>query len=189
MVRYERQHDKEPDYYIVGLNTDFEFPLHFHRCFELTLVLEGEMQVRREKDKDNFTLKAGDMIFVGNNCMRIDLSMSDPEYREFDICFAGMFRSVDEGCAYAEQYLKTNNIISEDYTKAPETTAAPKTEAPETDPVEVDTNAPTDTGAGNNSTETTGAAGGEGGCSSVIGFGAVVVLVAVAASVALKKKD
>ena len=75
MVRYERQHDKEPDYYIVGLNTDFEFPLHFHRCFELTLVLEGEMQVRREKDKDNFTLKAGDMIFVGNNCMRIDLSI------------------------------------------------------------------------------------------------------------------
>ena len=41
MVSYERQHDKDPDYYIVGLNTDFEFPLHFHRCFEITLVLEG----------------------------------------------------------------------------------------------------------------------------------------------------
>ena len=67
MVSYERQHDKDPNYYIVGLNTDFEFPLHFHRCFELTLVLEGEMQVRREKE--SFTLKAGDMIFVGSNCI------------------------------------------------------------------------------------------------------------------------
>lgn len=61
MIRYERQHDKDPDYYIVGLNTDFEFPLHFHRCFELTPVPEGEMQVRREKE--NYTLRAGDMIF------------------------------------------------------------------------------------------------------------------------------
>jgi len=67
MVRYERQHDQDPDYYIVGLNMDFEFPLHFHRCFELTLVLEGEMQVRREKE--NYTLRAGDMIFVGSNCI------------------------------------------------------------------------------------------------------------------------
>ena len=67
MVSYERQHDKNPDYYIVGLNTDFEFPLHFHRCFEITLVLEGEMQVRHEKE--NYTLKAGDMIFVGSNCI------------------------------------------------------------------------------------------------------------------------
>ena len=67
MVGYEGQHDKDPNYYIVGLNTDFEFPLHFHRCFEITLVLEGEMQVRREKEI--FTLKAGDMIFVGSNCI------------------------------------------------------------------------------------------------------------------------
>ena len=36
------------------------------------------------------------------NTMRLDLVMSDTENREFDICFAGMFRSVEEGTAYAE---------------------------------------------------------------------------------------
>lgn len=72
MIRYERQHDKDPDYYIVGLNTDFEFPLHYHRCFELTLVPEGEMQVRREKE--NYTLRAGDMIFKETPCTLEEVS-------------------------------------------------------------------------------------------------------------------
>jgi hypothetical protein len=122
------------------------------------------------------------------NSIRLDLVMSDAENREFDICFAGMFRSVDEGYVYAEQYLKTNNIISEDYTKAPETeapdTEAPDTEANETNPVDTngaDTNAATD--------EPTTDEPAKKGCGSVIGMSAVAVLAAASAFVALKKKD
>ena len=122
------------------------------------------------------------------NSIRLDLVMSDAENREFDICFAGMFRSVDEGYVYAEQYLKTNNMISEDYTKAPETeapdTEAPDTEANETNPVDTngaDTNAATD--------EPTTDEPAKKGCGSVIGMSAVAVLAAASAFVALKKKD
>ena len=69
-------------------------------------------------------------------------------------------------------------------TEAPETeapTAAPETEAPET---EAPTAAPE-----TNAPETTAPATTEGGCASVVGFGAVAVLAAAAAFVALKKKD
>ena len=85
---------------------------------------------------------------------------------------------------------KTETIPPEE-TEAPETdapeteapTAAPETAAPETEGA---TKAPAaDTGA----TETTGAATTEEGCASVVGFGAVAVLAAAAAFVALKKKD
>lgn len=67
MIKYEGQHDIDPQYYIVGLNPNFEFPLHFHHCFEITLVLEGQMQVQCEKEI--YTLSAGDMIFVGSACL------------------------------------------------------------------------------------------------------------------------
>ena len=122
------------------------------------------------------------------NSIRLDFNIADEANREFDVCFAGMFRSEDEAYAYAESYLKEIGVLSEDYTKAPETTAAPKTEAPETDPVDVDTNATVDTGASAGNSETTGSTD-EGGCASVIGFGAVAVMAAAAAVVALKKKD
>ncbi|MBQ3507252.1 MAG: hypothetical protein IJA91_01775 [Clostridia bacterium] len=75
-------------------------------------------------------------------------------------------------------------------TDAPETeapTAAPETAAPETAAPETDaaTQAPVDTGV----TETTGATTEDGGCSSVVAFGAVAVVAAAAAAVVLKKKD
>ena len=122
------------------------------------------------------------------NTMRLDLTMSDTENREFDICFAGMFRSVEEGTAYAEQYLKTNNIISEDYTKAPEETKAPDIEAEDTNDGETnpaDTN--DDTNASTDKPTTDDPA--KEGCGSVIGMSAAAVLAAASAFVALKKKD
>ena len=73
MILYEGQHDKDSDYYLVGLNTDFVFPLHFHRSFELTLLLEGEMQVHLENE--DITLRAGDMLFVGSNCIHDQLTV------------------------------------------------------------------------------------------------------------------
>ena len=73
MIFYEEQHDKDSDYYPVGLNTDFVFPLHFHRGFELTLLPEGEMQLHPENEE--ITLKAGDMLFVGSNCIHDQLTV------------------------------------------------------------------------------------------------------------------
>ena len=71
-------------------------------------------------------------------------------------------------------------------TEAPETeapTEAPATEAPETEAPAVGTEAPAATDA----PETEAPA--KGGCGGVIGMGAVAVLAAAAAAVALKKKD
>ena len=67
----------------------------------------------------------------------------------------------------------------EEATEAPTEakTEAPETEAPETEAPAADTNEPTTD------------APVEGGCGSVIGFGAVAILAAAAAVVALKKKD
>lgn len=120
------------------------------------------------------------------NSIRVDINMNDPENREFDICFAGMFRSEDEAFAYAEEYLTSKGAVAE--TEAPDTTAEPETSVADTNAA--DTNASVDTNGGestdnNATTEPTA----NSGCSSVVGFGAVAVLAAAAAFVALKKKD
>lgn len=124
------------------------------------------------------------------NSVRLDLNISDPENREFDICFAGMFRSVDESYVYAEEYLKSTGVLPEDYTRTPETTEAPEvTEA--TDTHATDTNT-ADTNAVDTNTVTDDAttdAPTEGGCTSGVGINAVAVLATIAASVVLKKKD
>ena len=72
-------------------------------------------------------------------------------------------------------------------TKDPETTAEPETEAPDTDAT--DTDAAIDTNGGEGTAANTDTEKTDGGCSSVVGFGAVAVLAAAAAFVALKKKD
>ena len=124
------------------------------------------------------------------NTIRLDLTLSDEATREFDILFAGMFRTVEEGIAYANGYMENLGVgaapTEEETTEAPteptdeETTAAPAdgetTAAPadgETTAATNDTTAPTE----------------EKGCGAVVGFGAVAVLAAAAAAVALKKKD
>ena len=77
----------------------------------------------------------------------------------------------------------------------PEETEAPETEAPETEAkTEAATQAPeteaaTQAPAADTKAPETTAAATEDGCASVIGFGAVAVLAAAAAFVALKKKD
>ena len=125
------------------------------------------------------------------NTVRMDLNMSDPDNREFDILFAGMFRSYDEGKAYGEAHLKSVGVLEEGWTEAPETTAEPETDVPETQAPETqapaaDTNAP----SGDNSADTNGTTEpGKKGCGSVIGFSAAAVLAAAAAAVVLKKKD
>ena len=87
------------------------------------------------------------------NNIRLDFAMSDPDNREFDICFAGMFRSEGEAYAYAEEYLvergvpvesvsETDPVVEPDpdpETKAPDS-QYPETEAPA--PVDPETKAP-----------------------------------------------
>ena len=107
---------------------------------------------------------------------------TDPEICEWDVMYMGWFRSVEEAQQYAIDRLQMAPV-----TEAPET-EAPETEAPETNAT-VDTGA-ADTGAADTKApETTAAATAAEGCASVVGFGAVAVLAAAAAFVALKKKD
>ena len=101
---------------------------------------------------------------------------TDLEICQWDMCYMGFFRSIEEAQAYTAGRLSmeaATEAPTEDATNAPvdgETTAAP--EAGET-------TATPDAG------ETTEAAAS--GCGSVIGFSAVAILAAAAAAVALKK--
>ena len=104
---------------------------------------------------------------------------SDPEIAEWDVCYMGWFRSVEE----AQQYAM--NRLNMTANTEPETTKAPETQAPETNAPE--TNATTEAGTSAGTSATTEPV--EGGCASVVGFGAVAVLAAAAAAVVLKKKD
>ncbi len=62
---YELKHEIGADYFTLERNRDFSFPLHMHRCYEIILQLEGAMKVRIEKEE--YTIAAGDMIFVKPN--------------------------------------------------------------------------------------------------------------------------
>ena len=119
------------------------------------------------------------------NSVRLDFNMADELVREFDVCFAGMFRSVEEAYTYANSWLSEN---TEAETKDPnateeETTAAPTEDATTAAP-EAETTAPTVDGENTTAAETEAP---KSGCGSVVGFGAVAILAAAAAFVALKK--
>ncbi len=126
------------------------------------------------------------------NTIRLDLAIEDESNREFDICFAGMFRSEDEAYAYAEKYLRDTTDVDPDATK--EETEKP-TEAPTDAPDDDATQAPDGDATQAPDGDATQAPDGnetkvdESGCGAVVGFGAVAVLAAAAAAVVLKKKD
>ena len=146
-------------------------------------VYDGEIYDIGDDEYIFIPVDLTDMIEGRIYGMRVDVTMESEDIREFDICFAGMYRSEEEAYAYvdawfAERELETNAPEEDDTTAAPadETTAAPADET---------TAAPTDdTTAAPNVTEPV-----KGGCGSVIGVSAVAVLAAAAAAVALKKKD
>ena len=123
------------------------------------------------------------------NAIRFDVGLADPEYREFDICFAGMFRSYDEAVAYTENYLLSNGMWDPSVTQAPETeepTEEPTEELSENStevPNEVSTETSGDVSTGDSS-QSTGT-----GCSSIIGVEAAVILAFVFSAWTLKKKD
>ena len=62
MVFYEIEHGIGTNHFLYERNTDHSFPLHMHRCYEMVLMLEGEMKM--EIDKEEFLLQSGDLILV-----------------------------------------------------------------------------------------------------------------------------
>ena len=108
---------------------------------------------------------------------------------EWDVCFMGWFRSVEEAQNYS---LNRLNLTAPDNSEttadeaATGETPADETTADETTADETDSSVVETTGSEGGTTENTGD---DAGCASVVGFGAVSIFVAVVAAVALKKKD
>ena len=114
---------------------------------------------------------------------------TDPEICEWDVMYMGWFRSVEEAQQYAITRLAMDPVTEAPETEAPE---APETEAPAGNETEAPAGNETQAPAGNETNAPEGnetEAPAKKGCGGVIGMGAVAILAAAAAAVALKKKD
>ncbi len=128
-------------------------------------------------------------------CFKIDVNA--PDQLTWEIAFMGFFRSAEEAVAYGDEYALTELGFDPSVTE-PE-------ESGEENPDESTGESTDESGAADNG-ETADAAGAgdddakaetkaetkaeeESGCASVVGIGAVAILAAAAAAVALKKKD
>lgn len=65
IVFYELEHGVSTNHFLFERNTNHSFPLHMHRCYEMVLMLDGEMSM--QIDKDEYLLHAGDLILVKPN--------------------------------------------------------------------------------------------------------------------------
>lgn len=132
--------------------------------------------------------------------VRTDFMIGDENAREFDICFAGMFRNKDEAYAYAREWLKpvcglggeTSAYPSQDCDGEP--TEPPYEPPVSTEPPVIwETVLPDETEIPAESLIDREQAVedilAKYGCGSVIGFSAAAILAAAAAAVALKKRD
>lgn len=114
----------------------------------------------------------------------------DPEKDFFYLHYAGIFRSKEEAQAYQEEYVATAGIVVPSETEVP--TEAP-TDAVTEAPTEAITEALTDhnnvaTDDNDTTIDPAGNVDNKKGCSSVLSIGAMVIMMAMAAAVALKKK-
>ena len=123
------------------------------------------------------------------NGFRIDFNGMDVTNEgEFEICYMGCFRSWDEATVYGTRYLKGEDaeISTKDPTEevtseaTEETTAAPAGNDPE---------APTNAPDGNATADPADTDAPKTGCKSVLGIGAAALLCAIAAAVALSRKE
>ncbi|MCQ2429558.1 MAG: hypothetical protein MJ192_04405 [Clostridia bacterium] len=101
----------------------------------------------------------------------------------FDICYVATFKTVEDAVNYTMAYVNSQGEIKTDAPTEPKTAAPtePATEPAATEP----TTGEADTTNGTGEADTTAA---DEGCKSVIGGCAALILTAVAAAVALKKK-
>lgn len=124
------------------------------------------------------------------NGFRVDFGGLEAEVA-FDICYMGTFRSVEECTAYADAYAVKAGAgtpaETETETETETTPAETESESSVESTVETETSTEVVTGT---ATESATTATEDEGCSSVIGAGAAaLILSAMAAAVALKKKN
>ena len=105
-------------------------------------------------------------------------ALNDPDYNEWDICYMGFFRTVDEALDYGYDYLNVDSTQTEAPTEA-------ATEAPTEAPTEAVTEG-TATQA-TDGTDTSAPSADAAGCASVVGMATIAVW-AVAACMFLRKR-
>ena len=166
---------------------------HFFYCAGDELVPTGNAKLNWDAH-----LGDGDVVDIGDDeyfIVVIDLeglwsgrihqvvpgfSLIDPSYNEWDICYMGFFRTIDEAVNYGYEYLG----VDKNQTEAPTETV---TEAPTEAPTETVTEAPTADANDGTTADTTPPATSSGGCASLMGMGAVT-LWAAAACLFLRKR-
>ncbi len=62
---YQYNHLGSPDYIKVERGENFSFPPHLHQCFEIIIILSGEMKIK--VDNKNFTLKKNEALLIFPN--------------------------------------------------------------------------------------------------------------------------
>ena len=62
---YQYNHLGSPDYLKIEKNKNFSFPSHLHQCFEIIIILSGEMDVTIDGKK--YTLKKGEASLIFPN--------------------------------------------------------------------------------------------------------------------------
>ena len=62
MVFYEIEHGIGSNHFLYERNTNHSFPLHMHRCYEMVLMLEGEMRIK--VDTEEYEMRAGDLLLI-----------------------------------------------------------------------------------------------------------------------------
>lgn len=155
----------------------------------------GALELETDDGFYNMTLIDLTDMWEGRvNAVRFDfaeIDVTDEDYASFDICWAGVFRSVEEAQAYTRAWATEKGIADAEIVETEE----PETEEATDDELETplaQTEAPTETPATNGESNGTDAETKveekKGGCGSVIGSVAVL-MTAAAAAVALKKKD
>lgn len=62
---YQFNHLGSPDYLKLETGENFSFQPHLHQCFEIIIILSGEMQIT--VDRKDFTLKKNEALFIFPN--------------------------------------------------------------------------------------------------------------------------
>ena len=62
MFFYEIEHGVGANHFLYERNVNHSFPLHMHRCYEMVLMLEGDMTI--QIDGEEYAVTKGDLILI-----------------------------------------------------------------------------------------------------------------------------